>query len=344
MSDQRPTVCLIGDANVDILLPVEEYPRIGSEALASSRATLIGGSAANSSICLARLGAHAKLIATIGTDSWGEYIASGLEEVGVDIGFLERSPDKATQLNVVVVDMHGERTMFSYRGASSETSATRGLHWLPGARALHVSGYALLAPPQSEAALQALNSASESGTHTYLDLPTVAPITAKGTVLSALPAVGTLICAPRDVRTLTDHLDLRESVRSLFARGVRRVILKRGASGTRLLEPSLDIRYRPARVQALDTTGAGDCLCAGLIAGQLFGLRPLTSLVLGSTLGALAVTRIGAGQGLPGPLDVLEHLRVTPQFTGALEEVGHELRTFLTTSEQLSPPEPAGHP
>ena len=80
-----PSVCLLGPINVDITLPVDEYPSEGGDGLCDSYSIETGGVVANTAIVLAKLGAKAQLIGCMGDDIWSEMVSDAFDVTGVDV-------------------------------------------------------------------------------------------------------------------------------------------------------------------------------------------------------------------------------------------------------------------
>jgi ribokinase len=132
-----------------------------------------------------------------------------------------------------------------------------------------------------------------------------------------LPHVSTLVVGLEEAAFLTGLDAPRPAAEALLGQGIRRVALKLGGKGGLLLgrktepgrrtEPGQDImpglecvELPVFTVRSIDTTGAGDSFCAGLIYGQLHGLDLAATGRLAAALGALATTVQGAGLALPG--------------------------------------------
>lgn len=95
-----------------------------------------------------------------------------LKTAGVKRDWISRDPLEPTQLNIVAVTPGGERTMFAYRGANARLVPQLVVATLfDGASLLHLSGYALLASPQLDAALSAIAMARSRNIPVTLDIP-----------------------------------------------------------------------------------------------------------------------------------------------------------------------------
>ncbi len=289
-------VVLLGDINVDLLLEIPHYPAEGGEAIATRQKTSLGGSATNTAITLARLGFEARLLGRVGSDAWGATSLADLRLAGVNVDWITEDPTEPTQLNLVTVTPGGERTMFAYRGANARLGPDQVAQSLfDGAALLHLSGYAMLASPQKDAAMAAIQLAWLHKLPVTLDIPAGVVTQIAPCVLDLLGQIDTIMLGKADLHGLG-----AADPSTLLQAGVRRVIVKRGSDGSSLYEKTLDIHVAGFETTVVDTTGAGDAFAAGLIAGMLAQLDPEECCTIGNALGASAVMRLGAGLSMPG--------------------------------------------
>jgi ribokinase len=212
-------VALLGDLNIDQTLTVPAIPAPGGDAVASSQQTQVGGSATNTAIAVRRLGLRARLIARVGDDPLAAAARRALLAEGVDLGQVSVDPVEPTATNVVLVTPDGERTMYAYRGANAALAPE---HVPPtaldGVRALHLSGYALLAGPQRYAAERAAAEAVRRRIPVTLDVPVAAAERAGAAILAMLPAVAVTMVGEPEARTLTGRSDTAGAIADLAAR------------------------------------------------------------------------------------------------------------------------------
>ena len=303
------SVVLLGDANTDIVLSVDQLPAPGQDALALRQATGVGGSVANTAILLRRLGLRSTLLSCVGRDYWGDFALAQLGAEGVDTAQVCQHPLEPTSLNVIAVTPDGERTMLAYRGASSRlTPDSIDTEVVAGARALHLSGYALLASPQREAALVALRAARESRVTTCIDVPVPSDEASRRDLQSILADLDVVVVGVPEALAITGRNDAQNAVAALLDRGVGVVALKLGAEGSVVASTS-DRALVPAfSVTAIDTTGAGDAFAAGALAATCQG-APLGVIgTLANACGAAAIRNQGAGRSLPSLQDIRDLL------------------------------------
>ncbi len=296
-----PGVLVLGDLNVDVLMPVASYPAPGEETLGEGVAIRAGGSAANTAIVLARLGMDVRLISRVGQDPWGELAVQSLVACGVDCRLVQRDAQQATGLMFTPITPQGERTMFGLRGANSQldpslidAESLQGMGWL------HLSGYALLTSPQREAVWHAVELAEERRLPISLDTAWLPALTCPQQIRELLPHLELCILGLAEAQAILGGRSVEEAVSAIRDAGVSWVGLKLGEQGC-LIAAGEERQYISAfPVQVLDTTGAGDAFSAGMIMGRMGGLSIGATGVLANALGGLAATTLGAGSALPG--------------------------------------------
>ncbi len=306
----RPRVAALGDLNLDLTLEVPGHPPAGGEAFATAQHSGVGGSATNTAIVLARAGVHCRLLACVGDDPWGHHLLGLLSAAGTDapdVAAVQRHASEPTQVNVVAVTPDGERTMYAYRGANTRLAPTQQLLEVVGdSEVLHLSAYALLAAPQRDTAQAAVAAASSAGRPVVADVPVGPALEVPEHLRAVLPSVHTLVASAAEAQAITATADAGNAVGRLLELGVRRVALKLGREGCRLVRSDGEVAVPAATVEPLDTTGAGDSFAAGVVLGLAHGWDDQATGELAAALGGLAVTRRGAGLALASRREIAD--------------------------------------
>jgi ribokinase len=293
-------VAVLGDINIDVLLPVEVYPQPGGEALARQVWTSLGGSAANTAVVLARLGCRVRLIARIGNDLWGEMALRALAKLDVGTEAIQRDERAATGMMFMPITPDGERTMFGHRGANAHTDPDLVTEqMMNGCAWLHLSGYALLEPPQRDAAQRALELAHKLALPISLDTAYLPALTAPQELKPLINRLALCILGLEEAEALTGEREPEGAIKALISMGVEWVGLKIGSRGCLVGDHQGVWVIPPFPAQVMDATGAGDAFSAGLIFGYLNRISLPAAGVLANALGALAVQVLGAGSALP---------------------------------------------
>ncbi|HOJ00217.1 MAG TPA: carbohydrate kinase family protein [Anaerolineaceae bacterium] len=317
-------VLLLGDINIDTVLPVAEFPMPGRDGLAPHISTGIGGAVVNSAFVLQHLGQRTALLGCVGADVWAEKVKQDVGQTTIKMDYVKSKPQHCTGLTFIIATPDGERTMFSHRGVNTQLAPQDiDEKAFPGAGMLHISGYALLESPQKEAVWRAVELAKQNQVPVSLDTGLDPVVRNPDEVRRLLPALTLCITGLKEMEILFGDIPLSEAVDAMLASGVRLVAIKLGDKGCHVFGEAEKISYPAFQVNALDTTGAGDSFTSGLIYGWLQGMGLLPAAALASALGALATTVYGAGSALPAKGKVVDFLRTVQDqsIAGEIEEL-----------------------
>jgi sugar/nucleoside kinase (ribokinase family) len=250
-------IATLGDVMLDVIVRLEQPLAPGDDVRAQTR-TGAGGQAANVAAWAASLGADARCIAKRGADPAGELVAAQLAALGVEL--VGPVAAGATGVVVSLVGEDGDRSMASDRGVSP-TLAPDELEapWLD-CDVLHLSGYALLREPVSQAALLAARLARERGARVSVDVATWTELRAYGPV-QFRELLDTI--APDVLFATEAEWEMLGGAYLTAPTGV----IKRGARGCIVVTEDARLDLAPVEAQVVDTTGAGDALAAGFLLG-----------------------------------------------------------------------------
>jgi sugar/nucleoside kinase (ribokinase family) len=294
---ENQRVVVVGDLLYDLLARVDGNVRLGVDTFTPIRAAG-GGSGANAAAWLAASGVETHFVGRVGDDVFGRFLEEELQRAGVRT-HLARDPSQATGKVFVLVDGAGERTMITDRGAVERldprdipTSLFKGGH-------LHLVGYTFSGGSRRETAFEALRLAHESGMTVSVDPSAVPMLEDVGPERFLAWTRGANLCFPNlQEGSLLAGAEDPDQIAANLLDHYPAVVLKLGAEGARYADTG-GLRSRvpsaPARVN--DTTGAGDALCAGFLAGWLAGEAPEEALRRGVRFAARAVEQVG---GRPG--------------------------------------------
>ena len=290
-----------GEAIVDVIMRVPALPQRGGDALATSSEVAAGGGF-NVMAAAARLGLPVLYAGGHGTGPWGDVIRAALAAEGIGL-YRPADPDRDTGFDVAFVEPDAERTFVTHLGAETVRGAGSWDEVPAGpSDAVYVSGYGLVAP-DSGPVLGAWAAALPFGVLLFVDPgPLVAQIPA-AVLDPVLARCDWLSCNQREAALLAGlggsvqaPVDPAEAARRLLAR-VRAagILVRAGAAGCYVaLRGSSGLVHVPApKVDAVDTTGAGDAHSGAFLAACAEGLAPLDAAARANEAAAFAVTRPG---------------------------------------------------
>jgi sugar/nucleoside kinase (ribokinase family) len=282
---------VVGDCNPDLVVHgADVRPEFGqAEKLVDGMSLTIGGSAAITAVAAARLGLRVALVAAIGGDPAGELTLSMLEAEGVDIGAVVVRSELPTGMTAVL-STGSDRAILTALGAIVSLT-TADVPALP-ARHLHVSSYFLLERSLGPGLAGLLAAARARGLTTSVDT-NYDPTGRWGDHLLRAALAQADVFLPNEAEALgiSGEPDVAKAAAALSGLGVGNVVIKLGARGA-LCGPDGPLVSAPA-VEPADTTGAGDCFNAGLIAGLLDGLDLPHAVALGCAVGAASTAAFG---------------------------------------------------
>ncbi len=292
MNDRR--IVVVGDVVTDVIVRPHS-PIVHGTDTASSIELVGGGSAANTAAWIGTLGGSVDFVARAGRDqhAWHEGL---LTATGVR-SFIATDPELPSARIVVLVDMNGERTMLTDRGANDALSpADVDEISIDRSTLVHVSGYTLLFAGPRPAGLFALEKAREQGAFSSVDPNSSGFLALVGPALFLKMTVGVDVCFPNadEVCTLTDIPDPVEAALDL-SQHYGTVVCKLGPEGALIAQSgSIVTRNSAPDVTVVDTTGAGDAFAAGYLRALAQGESLDNCLAMAIHTSGRAVARIGA--------------------------------------------------
>jgi sugar/nucleoside kinase (ribokinase family) len=266
----------------------------------------MGGAEANVAIGLARLGLRPAYISRVGADPFGDEIVRTLRGEGVDVSRVGRSASRPTGLMIKETRSPDDVHVYYYRQGSAASELADGLvaDTRPRSRHAHVTGITMALGPGPAAAVHELIATAHAWGATVsfdpnfrLKLWSVEDAVAASS--SVLPAVDDLLLSEGEALALTGTTDVKQALDALVARGVPRVVIRRGplgalgACGEQRLEVPAEV------VRAVDTVGAGDAFTTGYLFELLRAGSFAQAMATGNWVAAHVVAHAGDYEGLP---------------------------------------------
>jgi sugar/nucleoside kinase (ribokinase family) len=293
---------VIGDCNPDVLVLGDDVtPAFGQQEKLVDRVSLeIGGSAAITAVAAARLGLKVALIAAVGNDPAGTFMLDQLAREGIDVsGVIVR--DGIPTGMTVALSRGGDRAILTALGAMASLASADIPHdTLARARHVHVSSYFLLADSLGPGLAATLADARAAGTTTSLDTNwDPSGRWRDGHLSAAITQADLLLPNEAEALALSGAASPDAAALALLGTGPA-IAVKLGERGVLCADGSAIYQVSLPPVTPVDTTGAGDCFNAGLIAGLLQGLPLPRAAALGCATGALSTGALGGTAGAPG--------------------------------------------
>ena len=285
--DERARIIVVGSVNADLVVVAERLPAPGETVTGGRFSRHGGGKGANQAVAAARLGARVTMVGAVGADDLGAEALVLLEREGIDVSAVARL-DAPTGVALNAVDAAGENQIAVASGANAEVDAAA------VERAVREAGpgAVLLSQEVSEAAVLAGARAARG--------PIVLNPAPARPLPDALAELGPVLTPNAgEACVLTGEREPEAAARALAARTGAPVLVTLGARGVLVLDGG-DAELVPApRVDAVDTTGAGDTFNGALATGLAEGraLREATAFAVAAA--ALSTRAAGAREGMP---------------------------------------------
>ena len=249
-------------------------------------AAIPGGAPANVAVAVRKLGVESAFVGCVGSDPFGAILRNTLLQYGVDASGLQVTDRADTTLAVVTVDAHGERSFAFCRkpGADTQIDRARALEAVSHTDVLHFGSVSLTVPGCRETIVAAVRRAKENGALITYD-PNYRASLWRGEdeaileMRSVLPLCDIVKISEEETLLLTGAASPEEAANILTERGVRLVIVTRGAKGA-YWKYGADSGTVPGfKVKVADTNGAGDTFFGAFLSriakhGGLTGLTP----------------------------------------------------------------------
>lgn len=298
---KRWDVVVIGEIYADhVFSGFQHWPAPGEEVHAEHYLRELGGGAVNTACALARLQRRVRLIGLIGAAdrAWFE---TRLRSFGLTAEGLRADP-LGTGVTVSVSTAQ-DRTFYTYRGANQrlgellDEAAIR--TELIAGRHVHFA-----MPLAADIARRLFPILRKAGCTTSLDVGFSPDWLRDPANQWTCRAVDYFFPNQTETQVLTGD-DSAEAFRDwVSSMNILHGVIKLGAAGAAAVVNGELINVPPPRVEAVDTTGAGDAFDAGFIDGVLNGETAEECLRRACICGALCTTRVGALEGLPNSISL----------------------------------------
>lgn len=280
-TSKPPLVICLGNVVADHVFRVEEVPQPPAKAQAKGYQLNVGGMAANAAIAVTRLGGRAAFWGRVGDDPNAGLLIDGLKKEDIDLTGMKQVAGARSPVSAVLVDRYGERAIMGYRGDGLGTDPS----WLP-LKMLDDAGAVLCDPRWPEGAHVLLDEAEKR------DIPTVLDGERSETrlLLDLVPRVRYAIFSVPGLTNYGSGARPREALRKAVSEGVTRMAaVTRGEKSTLWIMRGEDrIRETPVfRVEARDTTGAGDVFHGAFALAMAEGMEMEAAIRFSSAAGAL---------------------------------------------------------
>jgi len=291
-----------GALNVDMLFRVPKLAVAEEESFIEDYTEVCGGSAANTTVGLARLGCKTGFVGKVANDREGKLQIDCFRNEGVDVGGIIVAKRGKSGSVMGFVDRKGARALYINPGVN-DTIEPREIDYgyVSQTEFLHQSSFV---GEKSFRAQKKLLPALPNEVKISFDPGSVYAQKGFAAIEPIIRRTYVLMPNAVELELLTGEADFREGAAMMIRLGVKIVAVKLGSQGCYVTDGQEQLKIEPLKVKAVDTTGAGDAFCAGF----LYGLINKKSLYecgrLGNFVASRSIMAMGARAGLPYSRDL----------------------------------------
>jgi argininosuccinate lyase len=285
---------VIGNVNVDLLVPAVQVPPAGHERIVDAIEMRVGGAAANAALAMAALGSPPRLIGCVGDDALGRYLLDGLAAHGLGSN-VRIVADARTGVSLGFEDTGRERSFLIALGSLATMSAEEIPPDAMRAASVLLCGYFTMPRLRGAPTRELLDTARGAGATTCFDPgwdPDGWPEATGDEIRRLLPGVDVFLPNELEASSLTGHADAVGAARALQELSGGWVVVKRGPDGCVAAGPDgTEHAVEAPAVRVADTTGAGDAFDAGLMIALSEGEPFEAALAFGTRVASSVVSR-----------------------------------------------------
>lgn len=297
-------IVVIGSSNTDMVVKTSHLPAAGETVLGGEFMMNAGGKGANQAVAAARYGERVVFVARVGDDMFGRQTLESLRRDGIDTSCVSVDSDRMSGVALISVNAEGENSIVVASGANMALGREDIDRAAEEIRRADVVLMQLEVPVATVE--YAAEVAASAGVPVILN-PAPAPA---GPLGAGLLSRIDVITPNRSEATrisgieVTDMASARRAAEAIHAMGTRRVIITLGGEGALIYDGSEFEHIGVTRVEAVDTTAAGDTFNGVLAVGVAAGRSLARAAREASVAAAISVTRMGAQTAAPTRAEV----------------------------------------
>lgn len=295
MSESK--ILVIGSSNTDMVICTGHLPLPGETVIGGTFFMNPGGKGANQAVTVARLGGRVSFICKTGSDIFGHQANQLFNEEGIDTSYVFSDTKNPSGVALITVDTDAENCIVVAPGANAHLTPNDLKRSAEAVEAADIILLQLEIPMQTVEAAAAmayrlgkkvvLNPAPASKLSAGL-LETLYAITPNETEAEAISGI-----------RITDEHTAEEAARKIASMGVCNVIITLGAKGALVFDGEHCEVVPAYKIQAVDTTAAGDVFNGALVVALSEGRTLPEAVRFACKASAISVTRVGAQNSVP---------------------------------------------
>lgn len=294
-------ISVLGSINMDMVLKVDRMAKVGETLLAKSLDKVAGGKGANQAVAAARLGSKVYMIGKVGKDDNGDILYKSIENDDINVEYILKDKQEPTGMAIITVDKKGNNSIIVVSGANMSLEKEDIYNWKGAIKESSILITQFETP--MDIAEESFKLAKSFGVTTILN-----PAPAKEITKTLLENTDIIVPNETEAFEITkveikDERDIKKSAQFFFDKGVKFVIITLGEKGAAIISKDRFEMIPAYKVNAIDTTAAGDSFI-GALAHKL-GEKELNfesmkeGVLYGNKVSSIVVQKEGAQSSIP---------------------------------------------
>ncbi|WP_339320905.1 ribokinase [Paenibacillus sp. FSL W8-0194] len=280
-------IIVVGSSSIDLVVTSSKRPGAGETVLGESFKTVPGGKGANQAVAAARLGADVTMIGRVGDDHYADIILNNFKANHVSIDHVEPVTHMESGTAHIVL-AEGDNSIVVVKAANNEVTPAyidQSLSAFDGADMVMIQQEI-----PEETVVHVSRLCKKQGIPLLLN-----PAPARPVPEELIENAAYLTPNEHEVTVLFSDLSVSEALRKY----PNKLFITEGSRGVRYFDGEKEVLVPSYKVEAVDTTGAGDTFNAAFAVALAEGKPIYDSVRFANRAASLSVTKFGAQGGMP---------------------------------------------
>jgi ribokinase len=300
-------IVVIGSSNVDLIMKMDHLPEKGETVTDAEFFQVYGGKGANQAVAAARAGGNVAFVNCVGEDAYTPQMVQNYKNDGIDTRYVFAEKGIASGHALIMIGGAGMNYLSVAPGANYKLTPAK------IDEAMTVIDEAAMIVMQYEITEETIKYVIDIANRKGIPVMwNCAP--ARAFDLLYIPKINVLVLNEVEAGFLAgmsveNEADAEKAAQKLVDRGVEKVIITLGSKGAFVVTRIEKVSVPAFKVEAVDTTAAGDTFCGAFAVALVEGKTLKEALKFASAAAAISVTRMGAQPSAPTRNEIDEFLK-----------------------------------
>ena len=302
----KKKIVVIGSSNVDLIMKMDHLPEKGETVTDAEFFQVYGGKGANQAVAASLAGGEVAFVSAVGEDAYTPQMVENYKIDGIDTRFVFEEAGIASGHALIMIGNQGNNYLSVAPGANYKLTPAKIDEALP---VIEEAGIIVMQYEIPEETIKhVIDLANARNIPVLLNF---AP--ARDFDFFYIPKVDILVLNEVEAGFLAqmkveNERDAEKAALKLVEQGVEKVIITLGSQGAIVVTTEEKVSVPAFKVNAVDTTAAGDTFCGTYAVANVEGKSPEEALRFASAAAAISVTRMGAQPSAPSRIEIDEFL------------------------------------